>query len=110
MNTYYSKVLNESAILLSPLFYTNSSITCLSFWYLMYADNTALIGTLSVYKTDSTSTENMTILWSRSGRQTQNKNAWTQVFISVPISINGSRILFKSQRYFSYMGDIGIKN
>ncbi len=39
----------------------------------MWADNTALIGTLTVYKTDSTSSENMTILWSRSGRQNQNK-------------------------------------
>jgi hypothetical protein len=74
----------------------------------MWADNTALIGTLTVYKTDSTSSENMKILWSRSGRQNQNKSSWTQVFINLPISISGSRILFKSQRYFSYMGDIGI--
>lgn len=73
----------------------------------MYSDNTALIGSLSVYKTDSATTENMTLLWSRSGRQAQNKTNWIRISINVPISMNGSRILFLSQRYFSYLGDIG---
>ena len=105
LNTYYSKVANESAILLSPSFISNS--ICLTFWYLMYADNTAIIGSLSVYKTDISSTESMTLLWTRSGKQSQNKTNWIQASINVTVSSSGSRLIFIAQRYYSYMGDIG---
>jgi hypothetical protein len=73
----------------------------------MYSDNTAIIGNLTVYKSDSLSTEDMTLLWTRSGKQSQTKVDWIQASIDISVSSAGSRIIFKAQRYYSYMGDMG---
>ena len=110
MNSYYIKFPNESAILVSPLIQIIAPTQlCLDFWYHMYSDSTAVIGSLEVSLIETTENgNNLRTIWSRAGGQSKNQSEWSNAQINIDTSSTSFRIAFKAKRYLNFYGDIAL--